>query len=96
MDRTLKKTINQCYEYFCKKFPSLITKILFTLCIIRWTAILSNVRSFGDINTAVECRTLDRENPVTNPPHIMAPSMATRCGGVTPQQDPCTVLGHKL
>ena len=28
-------------------------------------------------------RTLDRENSVTNPLHIMAPLMATRCGGVT-------------
>ena len=27
---------------------------------------------------AVECWTLDRENPVTNPLHIMAPLMATR------------------
>ena len=32
--------------------------------------------------TAVQCRTLDRENPVTNPLHMMA----TRCGGVTPRQ----------
>ena len=35
--------------------------------------------------SAVECRTLDRESPVTNPLHIiMALLMATRCGGVMP------------
>ena len=40
--------------------------------------------------SAVECRTLDRENPVTNPLHMMA----TRCGGVTPRQkqNPCNEL----
>ena len=29
-----------------------------------------------------------------NPLHIMAPLMATRCGGITPRQkqNPCTVL----
>ena len=38
-------------------------------------------------SAAVECRTLDRENPVTNPLHILGPLMATRYGSVTPRQD---------
>ena len=51
--------------------------------------------------SAIECRTLDRENPVMNPLHIKAPLMATHCGGVTPQQNKilvCTwmIFGNKL
>ena len=30
--------------------------------------------------SAVECRTLERERPGSNPLHMMAPLMATRCG----------------
>ena len=30
--------------------------------------------------SAVECRTLERESPGSNPLHMMAPLMATRCG----------------
>ena len=33
---------------------------------------------WGRSGSAVECRTLDRENPVMNPLHMMAPLMATR------------------
>ena len=35
----------------------------------------------------LECRTLDQENPVTNPLRIMAPFMATSCVGITPRQN---------
>ena len=50
----------------------------------------------------LECRSLDRENPVTNPLHIMVPLVVTRYGSVMPRQkqNPCTVLylilGNKL
>ena len=30
--------------------------------------------------SAVECRTLERESPGSNPLHMMAPLMATHCG----------------
>ena len=37
--------------------------------------------------SAVECRTLDREDTVTNPLHIFGSLMTTRCAGVTPRQN---------
>ena len=37
--------------------------------------------------SAVECRTLERESPGSNPLHTMAPLMATRCGDN--KQHPC-------
>ena len=43
--------------------------------------------------SAVECRTLDREDTVSNPTHL-APLMATRCGGVTvaTKHNHCTIV----
>ena len=33
--------------------------------------------------SSVECRSLDRGNPVTNHLHVIVPLLATRCGTVT-------------
>ena len=49
---------------------------------------------WGRCGSAVECRTLDRENTLMNPLHVMASLMAIRYGGDAPQekQNPCAVL----